>query len=543
LVSSNSRRSCFNTSISSLLIGILIFAVTLSSIFPVIPAADAFGLSIHKKITEEALSFLEKDILDEINSGHTSADIIHQFSSEYHFDGCKFQDSTEHINELYDELLAETNPSTFGKILHTAMDFYAHSNWVEIGRSDLIDDGEGLWTVLHPFQLVKGVFIIQGEEKDIPPGLQLDRRTFGKVIYVTAADGKVYPGLISGTIPYEPDDCPNKYGGKDIAVGHWDLLSGHGQGLNKDKPGRDGHEKAVELATAQILHEWCRLVNLVEQTQGEKGKQKLFDKWVADKAAAEQTACPPPDWHGRYEDIDGIKFGPRDAGNNYLETFTNDGEFSFKILSGNSILGKGYGKIEFDIHHQRSLQNGGYHEEYHYNGNGNITFSVGGKYDPEAGKVRLKFFDFSNFHVSFDYLAYGPNIETVNLHNEGDVKGLLGFYFYVYDEACVRTWFYSPCEEHEFEIDLKDGATIELSFSDLPHDTNEPEFQILGPDDFIREPICKGVSHEQIPDRCPPIVVGPPGPVHNYLPEENPFAPIVPHSKITIHSSKSAPTS
>ena len=56
------------------------------------------------------------------------------------------------------------------------------------------------------------------------------------------------------------------------------------------------HVKAVELATAQTLHEWCRLVNLVERFQGEEGKQKLFDQWVANRAKAEKSSvCEPPE--------------------------------------------------------------------------------------------------------------------------------------------------------------------------------------------------------------------------------------------------------
>jgi hypothetical protein len=77
-----------------------------------------------------------------------------------------------------------------------------------------------------------------------------------------APDGKEYPGLIAGTVPYWFDDCPD-----NIALGYGIVT----EGLNKDDdPGTDVcivgrvkrerlHVKAVELATAQTLHESCRL--------------------------------------------------------------------------------------------------------------------------------------------------------------------------------------------------------------------------------------------------------------------------------------------
>jgi hypothetical protein len=72
-------------------------------------------------------------------------------NSEYHFDDHNFKGSTESINSRYDQDVAHLDPFTFGQILHTAMDFYAHTNWIELGRKDIIDDGMDKWTVLQPF--------------------------------------------------------------------------------------------------------------------------------------------------------------------------------------------------------------------------------------------------------------------------------------------------------------------------------------------------------------------------------------------------------
>jgi hypothetical protein len=83
----------------------------------------------------------------------------------------------------------DTMAKTFGLILHPVQDFYAHSNWVELGRNDLIESSsDSKWTVLKPFQEYKGVIIVQvaderkGEHYDTPKGYTLDRD--GKVIYV-----------------------------------------------------------------------------------------------------------------------------------------------------------------------------------------------------------------------------------------------------------------------------------------------------------------------------------------------------------------------
>ena len=55
--------------------------------------------------------------------------------------------------------------------------------------------------------------------------------------------------------------------------------------------------KSVDLATRQIKHEWCRLVNLVKQNYGEDGVNNLFSQWVADKDKAECTY-----WSGTFVD-------------------------------------------------------------------------------------------------------------------------------------------------------------------------------------------------------------------------------------------------
>ena len=147
-----------------------------------------------------------------------------------------------------------------GLYLHALQDFYAHSNWVELGQSSLIDDGLNLFHIFVPFEKYKGFVIIQGEEA--PSDVTLSRTD--KVINVNSA-GSEKQGLITGAV-YAADDCPD-----DVTIGHWDSgfpggnMPGENEkqdGLNKDHPGRLGHTQARAFTIQQTTHEWCRLLNL-----------------------------------------------------------------------------------------------------------------------------------------------------------------------------------------------------------------------------------------------------------------------------------------
>jgi hypothetical protein len=167
---------------------------------------------------------------------------------------------------------------TFGLLLHPVQDFYAHSNWIELGRNDLIEsNSDSKWPVLKPFQEYKGVIIVQvgdeskGEHYDIPDGYTLDPD--GKVVHVSTSDG-TYPGLISATSSKSNANCPNE----DMYVTHYVM--------HKDSQSRKGYDKARVLAEAQTINEWCRLQNLVEQSHGQDGVQLLIDSWVDNKHKA-----------------------------------------------------------------------------------------------------------------------------------------------------------------------------------------------------------------------------------------------------------------
>jgi hypothetical protein len=125
---------------------------------------------------------------------------------------------------------------------------------------------------LSPYSSVpsSGFVIVEGAK---PKHSALTRKTeaaYPKSAVVTAKLGKVRaPGLISGTVDYEPGNfCP-----ASVAMTHDEL--------NKDQSviRAEQHEAAKTLAIAQSRHEWCRLEALVEAAHGDTSR---LSAWVAE---------------------------------------------------------------------------------------------------------------------------------------------------------------------------------------------------------------------------------------------------------------------
>jgi hypothetical protein len=278
-------KTCGQTNIIGLLsIGFAILLLVSSIMMMVIIPVNAFMPKVHSDINNKSLSFLKPDILSKVNSGDEGADKNGEFRHrEYHSIGCDFQGTTENINRLYDQVVSniddkDTMAKTFGLLLHPVQDFYAHSNWIELGRNDLVEsNSDSKWPVLKPFQEYKGVIIVQrgdegkGEHYDMPDGYTLDPDS--KVVYVSTSDG-THPGLISATSSEYNNTCPHE----DISIAHHEI--------NKDSESRKGYDQARALAEAQTINEWCRLQNLVEQSHGQDGVQLLINGWVDDKHKA-----------------------------------------------------------------------------------------------------------------------------------------------------------------------------------------------------------------------------------------------------------------
>jgi hypothetical protein len=176
-------------------IGLAILVLMSSIMMMVVIPVNEFLPKVHSDINDNSLSFLQPDIMTKINNGDIGAEKIGEFGHrQYHSTGCDFQGNTENINSLYDQVVSSIDDKdamaeTFGLLLHPVQDFYAHSNWIELGRNDLVEsNSDSKWPVLKPFQEYKGIIIVQvGDERkgqyyDIPDGYTLERD--GKVVYV-----------------------------------------------------------------------------------------------------------------------------------------------------------------------------------------------------------------------------------------------------------------------------------------------------------------------------------------------------------------------
>ena len=118
--------------------------------------AQAFKVNIHEAITKEALAavhpivgseklqFSEAAIRQIVFANKDTDQLVNQFNSEKHFDGEDFSGGSQRLIQLKEQTIAKVTkeePSAFspqtdlGGALHTVQDFYAHSNWVNLGHS------------------------------------------------------------------------------------------------------------------------------------------------------------------------------------------------------------------------------------------------------------------------------------------------------------------------------------------------------------------------------------------------------------------------
>lgn len=272
--------------------------------------------AVHDRITEEGLSFLQPNVVSQIigggfggtgnYSGNLGVDTTFLFNDhigrylpvpirpreEQHFDDCLFAEGAANINSLYEDALSYADPvkfqseklaDVFGQILHPAQDFYAHSNWVNLGKTTLIDDGLNLWDAFTPYSIREGVVLVEG---DLPSGVVLgvNRETFAVTVHRSGEP--LRPGLISGVydevqsrfpqngLAFVPHDDEGV--GKDINANY----IANEAGLNKDSSDRPLFLEARTLAVAQTAHEFDRLFHLVQTKYGEAGAAKLRSEWT-----------------------------------------------------------------------------------------------------------------------------------------------------------------------------------------------------------------------------------------------------------------------
>jgi hypothetical protein len=245
----------------------------------------------HEDITSSALAFFRSEVITALNVANVATDVEFHFVNAHHFDDCNFTGGSEVVASSQAEAVAALDPASllpdadllamraFGRSLHTLQDFYAHTNWVELGGEVLLDTSLGAFPALVPYSAIpsSGFVVVQGAK---PKYHALSRRTdapYPENAVVTVRDrGQPALGLISGTVDYEPGDfCP-----PSVAMTHDEL--------NKDKSTLSDrvaqYEAAKSLAIAQTRHEWCRLNELARAAWGDAGPARLAS-WVAEGAA------------------------------------------------------------------------------------------------------------------------------------------------------------------------------------------------------------------------------------------------------------------
>jgi hypothetical protein len=288
--------------------------------------AQAFG--DHKDITStglspgRGLSFLHWPVVDDINDEHAWMDSgfpgYRVAQDEKHFDDCEFDGSATYIRDQYAGARASmigrrlfNVGDYFGKALHTAQDFYSHSNWVELGfpktkdnpatprietsQSDLSDITGAQraylssWPVLQNGQTVRGNILLANDDWVPPLPLRVVRNGAGKFqSTLVQPNGKLIGRLLETGRGGFDHEC-------GILFRNYDGFT-HGQ-LAKDAPGstaesRLKYRKARALAELQTGYEWCRLVS-------EAGKADrdgmLLAMWVRPGASPHppNTPCGP----------------------------------------------------------------------------------------------------------------------------------------------------------------------------------------------------------------------------------------------------------
>lgn len=241
----------------------------------------------HEEITAAGLGFLRPEIVTALEVADAATDVEFVLVNANHFDDCNFTGGSEVVSSSQAEAVAELDPSAppiatdplaiqaFARSLHAVQDFYAHTNWIELGGQALVDSSLDPFPELGPYSTVpsSGFIVVQGDKPKHAALIRDDDASYPASAQVTVKlDQKRAPGLISGTVDYEPGNfCPDS-----VAMTHAEL--------NKDKSTIAGRtqqfEAAKALAILQTEHEWCRLRALTRAAWGDAGVARL-DGWVA----------------------------------------------------------------------------------------------------------------------------------------------------------------------------------------------------------------------------------------------------------------------
>jgi hypothetical protein len=261
--------------------------------------AGAFSPEVHQKATSDELSFLRTAIRSEMVEGNLSQDDgrSDKNAATHHVDDCDFSGSTGYIRSRYESVNplppglgvvpwllrtpAAGSAYQFGRLLHPVQDFYSHSNWIELGPTDLIDERLYAWRVLRGWGRVRDDIVV-GEGETLPSGWSGPAEPDAVVPSVDTPTGRMRV-LISASSSFD-DECHD-----DMT-----LLHGDPDFFNKDSSRQPGHEAALELAKRQTRHEWCRLLHLLsDEGGGPEGASVPLGLWARPDRSPHpaKTAC------------------------------------------------------------------------------------------------------------------------------------------------------------------------------------------------------------------------------------------------------------
>jgi hypothetical protein len=349
----------------------------------------------HRKVTNSIEPFVRDEFWNDIWRGNRAQDFDDaRDDGQRHFESCRFATdgdkpgSMDYIRQTYHDAIANLNPvdpdpalaaTYFGNLLHTAQDFYSHSNWINllnisapalVNSTHLIDNTVGEWRLLSPLGEVQAKIIVGQIPASgvLPDGWSVSQSFTSEIPVFKTPDGD-RDGLIVGWNPTSA--CPDvrddrtidgyshskelgpmtrtlrlTHGESKIA-GQTDFIHDFTDGwkdagyqadrpchdgyptyvcLQKDTPGRPDYGQAIHLAEYQTANEWCRLLNLTKNSFGYSGSSILMTMWTRPGNEAEgsaphpiTTACgtPPEVLAGKPGPIE-VTVNPRGVGVNSL---------------------------------------------------------------------------------------------------------------------------------------------------------------------------------------------------------------------------------
>ncbi len=286
-------RLCFTL---ALCVGGVVCAPRVARAFCLTDAAS----TCHPELSEIALGFLRPSVLQKVVQANVEQDSgLSEISAGVHFDECAFDDGADALRSYYLRTDAGTGlpagvihglrpdqtsffwsaVKDFGNVTHTVQDFYAHSNWIELGRADLFQGDLVFWPELERWSVLRDDVILVG--RDVPDGWSIAMVPGSHVPFITTDTGEVFRGLISGSpsTSHPIVDCAE---GADLTH----------DTLNKDDASRPFNAEAVELALRQTELEWCRTVTLLRDWHGLEGPALALGLLVEPGADAHPASTP-----------------------------------------------------------------------------------------------------------------------------------------------------------------------------------------------------------------------------------------------------------